>query len=169
MIVVNISSLSRFVMRIILLAILTPLCLSACLDGPATNTVAVTESSAKPLLQNNVQPNIDLKTISIDDIKIAKEALNTLITDTQCDTNAQCKVSPIGHRACGGPSAFIVYSTKTTEQKEVTALSEKVTTLESKYNTKEGLISTCQFLIAPSAQCIDNKCVRVEKSAVSTF
>ena len=45
MIVMNISSLSRFVMRTPLLAILLPLCLTACLDKTPTETQQVTITS----------------------------------------------------------------------------------------------------------------------------
>ena len=183
MIVMNNSSLSRFVMRTSLLAILLPLCLTACLDKAPTDTEQTkvtpeTESSmpAGQKLQENTKSNVaeklptaDLKDISIDDIKMAKAELNTLITDKQCDTSIECRVSPVGSRACGGPSSFAVYSVKTASEKQVTALSEKITKLESSYNAQKGMMSICQHLTTPSTQCVENKCVKLEGSAVSVF
>ncbi|MBH0058045.1 hypothetical protein I6F65_13855 [Pseudoalteromonas sp. SWXJZ94C] len=173
-------------MRTPFLAILLPLCLTACLDTTPTETeeapaspVKVTPKPApeKQLENKNIPSRTEieklektnLKNVSLNDIKTTKSELNTLITDTQCDTNTQCKVSPVGSRACGGPSSYIVYSTKTTTEKEVSALSKKITMLESNYNEQKGMMSTCQHLTAPSTQCVENKCVKLESSAVSAF
>lgn len=190
MIVMNISSLSRFVMRTPLLAILLPLCLTACLDKTPTETqqVTITSETEAPKqglqklkentqLQENTKNNViaesvsinDLKNVSIDDIKTAKAELNTLITDKQCDTSTQCRISAVGSRACGGPSSFIVYSTKSASEKQVAALSDKITKLESSYNSQKGMMSICQHLTTPSTQCVENKCVKLEGSAVSAF
>jgi len=182
MIVMNISSLSRFVMRTPLLAILLPLCLTACLDKTPTETqqVTITSETEAPKqelqklkentqLQENTKNNVIAESVSINDIKTAKAELNTLITDTQCDTSTQCRISAVGSRACGGPSSFIVYSTKSASEKQVAALSDKITKLESSYNSQKGMMSICQHLTTPSTQCVENKCVKLEGSAVSAF
>jgi hypothetical protein len=181
MIVVNNSSLSRFVMRTPLLAILLPLCLTACLDKAPTESEKTNVGAVESVLtlQENKKKrsneiaeklaDIDLKEVSIDDIKTAKKELNTLIADNQCDTSEQCKVSAVGSRACGGPSGYIVYSTKTASEEQVTALSKKITTFESNYNAQKGMMSICQHLTTPSTRCVENKCVKLEGSAVSVF
>ncbi len=182
MIVMNISSLSRFVMRTPLLAILLPLCLTACLDKTPTETqqVTITSETEAPKqelqklkentqLQENTKNNVIAESVSIDDIKTAKAELNTLITDKQCDTSTQCRISAVGSRACGGPSSFVVYSTKSASEKQVAALSDKITKLESNYNSQKGMMSICQHLTTPSTQCVENKCVKLEGSAVSAF
>ncbi|MEL0642518.1 hypothetical protein V6260_18160 [Pseudoalteromonas aliena] len=177
-------------MRTPLLAILLPLCLTACLDKEPAKTQQVTIASKAEApkqelqklkennqLQENTKNNVvtekiskaDLKNVSIDDIKAAKAELNTLITDTQCDTSTQCRVNAVGSRACGGPSSFVVYSTKSASEEQVTALSDKITKLESNYNSQKGMMSTCQHLTTPSTQCVENKCVKLEGSAVSAF
>ncbi|WP_288988075.1 hypothetical protein, partial [uncultured Pseudoalteromonas sp.] len=109
------------------------------------------------------------KEVSLDDIKTAKDKLNSLIADKQCSTSSQCKVNAVGSRACGGPSDYIVYSTQSAPQKQVSALSDTITQLESTYNAQKGMMSICQHLTAPSTQCVENKCVKLEGSAVSVF
>ncbi|HDZ34576.1 MAG TPA: hypothetical protein ENH67_17200 [Pseudoalteromonas sp.] len=183
-------------MRTPLLAILLPLCLTACLDKePAkTQQVTITSEAEAPKqelqklqklqkLEENTQlqenkknsvvaekiPKADLKNVSIDDIKTAKTELNTLIADKQCDTSTQCRVNAVGSRACGGPSSFVVYSTNAASEDQVTALSDKITKLESSYNSQKGMMSICQHLTTPSTQCVENKCVKLEGSAVSAF
>ncbi|GAA60961.1 hypothetical protein P20652_2833 [Pseudoalteromonas sp. BSi20652] len=177
-------------MRTPLLAILLPLCLTACLDKTPAETQQVTisseaETSKQELqkLEENTQlkentknnviaekiPKADSKNVSIEDIKTAKAELNTLITDKQCDTSTQCRVIAVGSRACGGPSSFVVYSTNAASEEQVTILGEKITKLESNYNSQKGMMSICQHLTTPSTQCVENKCVKLEGSAASVF
>ncbi len=185
MIVMNNSSLSGTIMRTPLLALLLPLCLTACLETTSneteqTKTNAV-ENTSTPIPQQKLpqanrenkiaqQLPVDAaKEVSLDDIKTAKNKLNNLIADKQCSTSSQCKVSAVGSRACGGPSDYIVYSTQSAPQKQVSALSDTITQLESTYNVQKGMMSICQHLTAPSTQCVENKCVKLEGSAVSVF
>lgn len=185
MIVMNNSSLSGTIMRTPLLALLLPLCLTACLETTSneteqTKTNAV-ENTSTPIPQQKLpqanrenkiaqQLPVDAaKEVSLDDIKTAKNKLNNLIADKQCSTSSQCKVSAVGSRACGGPSDYIVYSTQSAPQEQVSALSDTITQLESTYNVQKGMMSICQHLTAPSTQCVENKCVKVEGSAVSVF
>lgn len=185
MIVMNNSSLSGTIMRTPLLALLLPLCLTACLETTSneteqTKTNAVENTSSlipqQKLPQANRQNKIAqqlpvdaAKEVSLDDIKTAKNKLNNLIADKQCSTSSQCKVSAVGSRACGGPSDYIVYSTQSAPQEQVSALSDTITQLESTYNVQKGMVSICQHLTAPSTQCVENKCVKLEGSAVSVF
>ena len=187
MIVMNNSSLSRFVMRTPLLALLLPLCLTACLettsqDAPTNSVNELKEVPHKEVPQQTSSENkhknptdasqpikTALKAVSLNDIKTAKSELNTLIANTQCDTTAQCKVMPVGSKACGGPSDYVVYSTKSAKEGQVSSLAKQITTLEKAYNTQNEMMSTCQHLTSPSTQCVENKCVKLEGSAVSVF
>ena len=181
MIVMNYSSLSRYLMRPVLLALVLPLCLSACLEKtPAEKESVTTAEVIKPqqqTLKETTQTKSDveelsnssLKAVSVEDITTAKTQLNTLIADTSCDTSMQCKVIAVGSRACGGPSSFEVYSTKTAKDEQVKTLSKTITELESNFNAQKGMMSICQHLTTPSTQCVENKCVKLEGSAVSVF
>ena len=182
MIVMNYSSLSRFAMRHSLLVILLPLCLTACFDkshNEEQHQSAESDSSKhhqqtqsthqNEELVEEYMPDTDLNTVSIGDIKSAKSELNSLVSNSPCDTNSQCKVTPVGKRACGGPSSFVVYSTKTANETDILELSKVITSLESTYNAQNEMMSTCQHLAAPTTQCIENKCVKLEGSAVSAF
>lgn len=172
-------------MRTLLLALLLPLCLTACLETTSTKAeqtkTNAAENTSTPISQQTLpqtkmehkdaqQLPVDAtKEVSLDDIKAAKNKLNSLIADKQCATSSQCKVNAVGSRACGGPSDYIVYSTQSASQEQVSALSDIVTLLESTFNAQKGMISTCQHLTAPNTQCVENKCVKLEGSAVSVF
>ncbi|WP_404341588.1 hypothetical protein [Pseudoalteromonas mariniglutinosa] len=103
------------------------------------------------------------------DITAAQQQLEQLITDPHCDNNSQCKVLAVGRRACGGPSSYIVYSTKMTIQDEVEKLAKHITTLESQYNTANNMMSICQHLTTPQAQCSNNNCVKIKGSPASVY
>lgn len=173
-------------MRTLLLATLLPLCLTACLQStpPTLEQSANTEQEkAMPTIASNTllnhmpeKQNMAEKLsdthsalVSLDDIKTAKDALNLLIIDKHCQTNMQCKVSAVGSRACGGPSEYVVYSTHTASEQDVTVRSKKITLLESNYNAQNNMMSICQHLTAPSTQCVENKCVKLKDSALSVF
>ncbi|WP_372762273.1 hypothetical protein [Pseudoalteromonas sp.] len=170
-------------MQIKMFALLLPLCLAACSDNPpaeaekTTANKAVAQTKLQPLPENHPQLAVPKKTLSAADskpvseksIQAAKDELTALITDPQCDAIEQCKVLAVGSRACGGPSSYVVYSTKTAEQQQVEKLAKQITQLESNYNTQNQMVSICQHLTAPSTQCVENKCVKLEGSAVSVF
>ena len=86
MIVMNYSSLSRYLMRPVLLALVLPLCLSACLDKtPAEKESVTTAEVIKPkqqTLKETTQTKSDVeelsnssvKAVSVEDITTAKHA-----------------------------------------------------------------------------------------------
>ncbi len=92
--------------------------------------------------------------------------LEALTADKSCDTSEQCQVMPVGHRACGGPSGFVIYSTKTSEQNKILLLGQEITRLEKQINLEEGRLSTCQQLPQPGSQCINHRCEETSGSGV---
>ncbi|AOT10025.1 hypothetical protein [Pseudoalteromonas luteoviolacea] len=85
--------------------------------------------------------------------------LNFITKDKSCDSNSQCLAIPVGSRACGGPSSYLLFSTKTADQNKVYELAKKLTDSEAQYNAKHGMISICEHLRQPTTQCVENTCV----------
>ncbi|KPH56823.1 hypothetical protein [Pseudoalteromonas porphyrae] len=173
-------------MRLSLIAVLLPLCLSACSDAGTsgsntTNSVAENSDTSEhaqlspapaALIKDNQTTKVDPLTnvvASKESLSIAHQQLKDLISDPQCDDHTQCKILAIGSRACGGPSSYVAYSTKSADEQEVLASAKQITSLESQFNAQTGMISICQHLTEPSAQCIENKCVKLEGSAASVY
>ena len=73
-----------------------------------------------------------------------------------------------GSRACGGPSQYLIYSTKVTSEKKVKEVANKLTHYESQYNAANGMQSICEMLTPPRTQCIKNTCVNVSDRITST-
>ncbi len=174
MIVSTYSTIFRYIMRYPLLAILFPVLLTACSDA-ATNEQAKPEVTSQKLVEepkaaavkkptkvNKIAPNQA-------SINSAHEQLEQLIDKPSCDNSSQCKVLAVGSRACGGPSKYVVYSTKTADATEVKKLAQEITTLEQQFNALNDMMSICQHLSAPGTQCSANTCVRIEGSAASVY
>ncbi|MCG7548744.1 hypothetical protein [Pseudoalteromonas sp. Of7M-16] len=97
-------------------------------------------------------------------IKNQHAYLNFITKDKSCDSNSQCIAIPVGSRACGGPSSYLLFSSKTADQSKVYELAKKLTDSEAQYNAKHGMISICEHLRQPSTQCVENTCVKLDST-----
>lgn len=87
-----------------------------------------------------------------------RQQLDQLTENKQCSTDAVCHVLPVGKRACGGPSGFVIYSSEHSDSAQVEALAAQITTLEHAQNTATNAMSICEHLSEPTVQCITNLC-----------
>ncbi|EWH04069.1 MULTISPECIES: hypothetical protein [Pseudoalteromonas] len=155
-------------MRFSLLAVLFPALLTACSDAATTKQTELQATTSK--LENAPQAvEISKSAPEKTTITAAHQQLKQLIQDPSCDNSSQCKVLPVGSRACGGPSSYVVYSTKTANSSEVEKIAQKITSLESQYNAANDVMSICQHLTAPGTQCSANTCVKIDGSAASVY
>ncbi|MCQ8880101.1 hypothetical protein NQT69_19050 [Pseudoalteromonas shioyasakiensis] len=157
-------------MRFSLCAVLLPLFIAGCSDA-ATPEAEQLKPAPTVLSKNNQAVAIDSQseTISKDSIQAAHAQLKSLTADLSCDTSAQCQVLPVGSRACGGPSSYLVFSTKNSDSEKVEQIAKRITSLESQLNAQTGMMSICQHLTAPAAQCSSNKCVKVAGNSASVY
>ncbi len=81
----------------------------------------------------------------------AVEKIRALIGDAACDSDAQCRTVPVGAKACGGPSYYLPWSTKRTDEaalREATAGS-----LAPPVRRDPGMRSDCMLVTDPGAYC----------------
>ncbi|WP_247664843.1 hypothetical protein [Pseudoalteromonas sp. MMG010] len=164
-----------------LLALFLPFLLTACLGDNETTSkredtqVAPQLAADKKELPSTTPLDKSDKTLMqaeespLATIKGTKEKLSEITANLQCDTTSQCKVQAVGSRACGGPSRYIVYSTKHTNSDDVTKHADTITQYEKTLNAKEDMASICQHIPAPGTQCISNSCVKIEGSSASPY
>ena len=88
--------------------------------------------------------------------------IQTLSTSVTCTNPAQWSITPIGAKACGGPTGYVAYSItldKETFLKKVAFY----TALQQEYNKKFGIFSDCSVALSPSkVECVDGKAVLVK-------
>lgn len=126
-----------------ILALAMVLCFQNC--GSNGMTPAISEPNSKSSLTKEVQ-----------DLRVLIDSLND--EDLSCSLDSDCKALPVGLRACGGPTEFIVGSILNARHSEVLAISEL-----HRQKTKELLqatnaVSTCIMLLAPAVHCVQNTC-----------
>ncbi len=84
--------------------------------------------------------------------------INVRIGEKRCDTNDQCDTIAIGHKACGGPQAYLTYSTHNTDVQQLTELTQKHRKLSQRYNKLTGMMSNCMVLNKPETICHQKVC-----------
>lgn len=86
-------------------------------------------------------------------------SLKAYVADLSCNASFECKVIGVGERAaCGGPSNYVMFSTKNTDEKEVERLADVETAQERILNEKQPPDETCKQVLPIQSLCIKNKC-----------
>lgn len=92
------------------------------------------------------------------EIKGLADELNGMTKDKACQTSQDCAAVGIGHRPCGGPSQYLVFSKLKTDEAKLNQLAAKHRDAQRKLNQLLGLISTCEFLPEPPVACVEQQC-----------
>ena len=82
-----------------------------------------------------------------------RAALTAAVGTPRCAADAQCKAQAVGHRACGGPESYIVYSTLNAKPAQVQKLAEEHTATRKLQSEASGMMSTCVMLMEPAVRC----------------
>ena len=69
-----------------------------------------------------------------------------------------CRVMPMGAKACGGPTRFIVYSLSKTDEKILTEKVKVYTDFQKELNIKYNRFSDCAMMIMPTVDCVNGLC-----------
>jgi len=81
-----------------------------------------------------------------------------MVAGASCTDASQCKTVAIGARACGGPEAYLAYSTALTNPAQLQALALRHAEQRRAEVTSAGLLSTCIMLPDPGATCRAGAC-----------
>jgi hypothetical protein len=90
-----------------------------------------------------------------------REESRALAKTDGCAEGAACKTAPMGSKACGGPSSYVVYCSLTTDEAALLRKLEQLATFENQYNTKYGIVSTCEYITAPRVESVNGVCQAV--------
>lgn len=81
------------------------------------------------------------------------KAIISLTSDLSCDSNEQCGAIKYGHKVCGGPVEYKLYSSKNVDISVLTELSEEYYDLTKEYNRRNEVASDCLFVSPPEVIC----------------
>ena len=84
----------------------------------------------------------------------SRAALQQVIGNAACDTDYQCRTVAIGNRACGGPEAYLAWSTRQTDPAALQDAAARYNTTQAAAKPPGGQVSTCEFLSDPGAVCV---------------
>ena len=103
-------------------------------------------------------------TAPADSAQLASE-LRALIGPAACSSDAQCRTVAIGAKACGGPSAYLAWSTRNTDAERVAALARRQSEAQHRELVSSGMRSTCSVVSDPGASCFAGRCQLVASAA----
>lgn len=86
------------------------------------------------------------------------EQLVAEIGDAACDSNAQCRTVAVGHKACGGPSGFLAWSSKRSNEARINELAKAQAEAARKEQQAGGMMSNCALVLDPGASCKASRC-----------
>jgi hypothetical protein len=84
--------------------------------------------------------------------------IRALIGNAACTDASQCHTLAIGARPCGGPQAYLPWSSAHTDGTALAVLAEKFKREREAAIAASGEMSTCQFLPDPGAVCRAGTC-----------
>lgn len=96
-----------------------------------------------------------------DRLQDLKERIDKMIEDTSCSGDADCKFMAIGHKPCGGPASFIIYSSKAVDEGDLQVVVNEYSELQRKINEDTGAISNCAVETPPTIGCRSGSCSEV--------
>jgi hypothetical protein len=84
--------------------------------------------------------------------------IRALIGDAACTDSSQCHTLAVGARPCGGPQAYLPWSSAKTDGAALAVLGERYRKEREAAIAASGELSTCQFLPDPGAVCKAGTC-----------
>lgn len=85
----------------------------------------------------------------------AREQIGQIIGQAQCKKNADCRTLAIGLKACGGPEAYLAWSTASTDAQMLVAAAQRYAKQRRLQLDKPGApTSDCAVVSDPGAHCV---------------
>jgi hypothetical protein len=151
------------------LAAVLVLSLAACKggdDGPLTPAAAALAASAPAVAAAHVPapPLIQhagtAASAPTGDLATANAQLEaTLNNASACTADTECHSVAVGAKACGGPTGYRAYSSKTVSTASVEAQAQRQRDLAAEAARASHQVSPCFMLADPGAHCEQHKCV----------
>jgi hypothetical protein len=84
---------------------------------------------------------------------VATANVEALIGDAACDSDAQCRTIGVGAKACGGPQAYLAWSSKRTDGAALQQAAERQARAARAAAEASGIMSNCMVTKDPGAFC----------------
>lgn len=84
--------------------------------------------------------------------------IHALVGTPSCSADNECRTLALGARPCGGPEAYLAYSTAHTPEAELRALGDVYRAERRGANSRAGMMSDCRAWPDPGAVCQAGVC-----------
>ena len=85
-----------------------------------------------------------------------------------CSRGGDCRVLPVGVKACGGPQEYVAYCAPATDSTRLAAAIAALDQAERAYNAKHQVVSNCMRVQAPVPALANGRCVGARGGAGNT-
>ena len=103
------------------------------------------------------------KTASADPATLHRQ-IGEEIGDAACTASEQCHTLAVGHKACGGPETYLVWSSAANNGQRLKSLAEAYTQARRDEAKQSGRVSDCSMVADPGARCEAGRCVPAGRS-----
>ena len=104
------------------------------------------------------EENLETKQDYEERLTLLYQEMESIVAEGSCEKATECDFIPVGDKACGGPSGYIIFSEDINLEK-LEEIADEYTNLERTYNQKFGIISDCSLTRPPqNIGCINSAC-----------
>lgn len=86
------------------------------------------------------------------------QQIRGLVGDAKASNASFCRKVPLGHRPCGGPESYLVYSAEGIDETKLLALVAQYGSLRQAEHQASGMLSTCEVIPEPGIDWADGVC-----------
>ena len=128
--------------------LVTGLVLVAACQAPPAATAAPARSAEAAEAQTALRAEQDL---------LAR--IRAEVGSAACSRDDQCHSLPIGAKPCGGPEAWLPWSSVNARADQLQAWAAELAELQRARNERSGIASNCRYNPDPGALCRQGRCV----------
>lgn len=113
---------------------------------------ALVSSCASPVI-GSAKPGADAAAPRPDDGQATLRQIRTLVGEASCTASSECHTLALGARPCGGPEAYLPWSSAQTQAQALNDLAQRYRQERAASHAASGVLSDCRVIRDPGAVC----------------
>lgn len=86
------------------------------------------------------------------------QQIRSIVGEAKASNAGFCRKVALGHRPCGGPESYLVYSAEGIDEAKLLQLIAQYGSLRQAENVASGMMSTCEVIPEPSIEWVGGYC-----------
>lgn len=117
--------------------------------GDAATLPSAASEVVKPVAQSGEMPM---------NSKAVYQQITSLVGEAKASDAGFCRKVPLGHRPCGGPESYLIYSAEGLDEPLLLKLVAQYQALRQAEHEASGMMSTCEMIPEPGVQWVGGYC-----------